>query len=406
MPKVKLTERVVARLPAPTPSGKQVVHWDTELPGFGVLCSPSKASKNYIVQRDLPPDERTCRVTVGAVAELSLEKAKQLAAELLLEMRRGIDPKRKVVIPTLQSTLEAYLLTRKDLRPVSVRMYRQIERTLKPWMNLPLHQITPEMVEARHHEIAAIIGKDGTRYSGTSTANYAMVTLRVLWNFAAERTPDLPPNPVRRLKRGWYPEPRRTRSVKMEELPKFYAAVMALPNPIARDYLLLLLFTGLRKTEAATLRWEDIDLTERMIRLPAIRTKSGRKLDLPMSDVVRDMLVARRALGNAGFVFPGRGASGHLSDTVLPLNTIAKATGITISAHDLRRTFATVAAGSDISVYALKAMMNHALGNDVTAGYVQMSAENLRLPVQRVADRLKALCGIAPISGKNVRKLR
>jgi len=63
----------------------------------------------------------------------------------------------------------------------------------------------------------------------------------------------------------------------------------------------------LRRNEAAALRWDEIDLAERVIRLPAKRTKAGRKLDLPMSDLVRDLLIARRALGHEGaFVVPGR----------------------------------------------------------------------------------------------------
>jgi hypothetical protein len=43
---------------------------------------------------------------------------------------------------------------------------------------------------------------------------------------------------------------------------------------------------------------------------------------------------------------------------------------------------------------ALKALVNHALGGDVTAGYVTMTTERLRGPARRVADRMKKLCGI------------
>ena len=38
--------------------------------------------------------------------------------------------------------------------------------------------------------------------------------------------------------------------------------------------------------------------------------------------------------------------------------------------------------------------MNHAHGKDVTSGYVQLTAERLREPAQKVADRLKQLCGV------------
>src|SRR4051812_48945035 len=94
-------------------------------------------------------------------------------------------------------------------------------------------------------------------------------SLRLLWNYAADRDPELPANPVRRLKRQWYPERKRERLVRANELPRFYQAVVDLPNPIARDYLLLLLFTGLRRQEAASLRWDHIDFAHRVIRLPA-----------------------------------------------------------------------------------------------------------------------------------------
>ena len=199
------------------------------------------------------------------------------------------------------------------------------------------------------------------------------------------------------------PAPPRERVLRVDELPRFYRAVCELPDPIARDYLLLLLFTGLRRTEASTLRWEDIDLTERVIRVPAARTKAKRKLDLPMSDFVRDMLVARRALGKGAFVFPS--ARGHISSPSHPLDFVAETTGIRVSAHDLRRTFITVAESADISPMALKALVNHSLGNDVTAGYVQMTVERLREPVARVADKLKTLCGVTEIIGDNITKL-
>ena len=47
-----------------------------------------------------------------------------------------------------------------------------------------------------------------------------------------------------------------------------------------------------------------------------------------------------------------------------------------------------------MSVYALKALVNHSLGGDVTAGDVQHSTERLRVPAQRVADELRRLCRI------------
>ena len=179
-----------------------------------------------------------------------------------------------------------------------------------------------------------------------------------------------------------------------------YAAVVALPNPVARDYLLLLLFTGLRRNEAAGLRWADVDFAGGVIRVPAARTKSGRKLDVPTSDFVHDLLAARHAIGQEEYVFPSNSATGHITEPKFPLTQVALACGIRVSVHDLRRTFITVAESTDISVSALKALVNHSLGGDVTSGYIILTTERLREPAQRVADRLKELCGVAkPVAG-------
>ena len=74
MPRQKLTQKVVDRLPAPDPGGRQVLHWDTELKGFGVLCSGTTTAQSFIVQRDLVGG-RTRRVTVGPCNVLTLARS-------------------------------------------------------------------------------------------------------------------------------------------------------------------------------------------------------------------------------------------------------------------------------------------------------------------------------------------
>lgn len=405
MPKLKLTERAILKLPAPDPSGKQVLHWDTALKGFAVLCSGVTNAKTYVVQRALP-DGRNRRVTIGPVNTLTLEKASALAADTLHDLRHGRDPKAKVDNPTLRETLEAFLIARRDLAPSSVTLYKHaIHNNLTSWLDRPLREITGDMVEDRHRAIADAISKKDDGNDGIVSANVAMRTFRTLYNFAADRTSDLPPNPVRRLKRQWFEEPRSERMVPEEKLSEFYNAICALPHPVQRDYLLTLLFTGMRRSECASLRWEDIDLAKRIIRVPAANTKSGRKLELPMSDFLHDLMVRRRTLGNAGLVFPGKIAGKPISSVTEPLRKVAKVCGVVVSAHDLRRTFITLAESCDISVMALKALVNHTLGSGVTEGYVQMKPERLREPMQRVTNRLKELCGIVDVSADNVKRL-
>jgi hypothetical protein len=219
MPRLNLTKRAVTKLVAPHPDGKQTVYWDDELRGFGVQCSGKTNQKHFIAQRDLPGGKPR-RVTIGAVNTLTLNVARDRAANVLDDLRRGIDPKHKAPTFTLQAALDNYIAARPNLRPASISLYRQVERVLAFWLNRDLKTITPEMVEKRHRAIAEEIG--------TSTANLIMRVFRIVWNFAADRT-ILPPNPVLRLRRQWYAEPRRTRLVQPEELPAFYTGSARCP---------------------------------------------------------------------------------------------------------------------------------------------------------------------------------
>jgi integrase len=396
-----LTQRAIAKIAAPTADGRQTIYWDDELRGFGVQCSGKTNQRVYIAQRDV--NGRSRRITLGTVTGLTLDAARRRAEDALDDLRRGVDPKQKAKTYTLQEALDEYLGPKGEkhqtLRPASVAAYRQLERLLKLWLNRNLSEITFDMVDRKHKELANEIGP--------STANLAMRVLRIVWNYAADRS-TLPECPVSRLKKRWYEEPRRTRHVAFEQLPQFYRAVSAIENGAARDYILLLLFTGMRRREAAGLRWTHVDLVQKIIRLPAEVTKAKRALVLPMSTFLYELLVRRRAAGAASpFVFPGPGKTGHITSADKPLRDIALATGIEVSCHDLRRTFASVAADTpEISWLALKLMLNHTTRGDVTAGYVQISTEQLRAAVQRVTDTMIRLCEVQPIVEGNVARLR
>lgn len=118
MPKMKLTKRSVERLPAPDPSGKQTLHWDEELPSFGVLVSGTTSVKTYVVQHRIKGlGGKYRRVTIGRLDVLDLEEAQERAKGILAEMYEGKDPKRRrPSTGTLRATLDAYLSANKRLR--------------------------------------------------------------------------------------------------------------------------------------------------------------------------------------------------------------------------------------------------------------------------------------------------
>jgi integrase len=229
-----------------------------------------------------------------------------------------------------------------------------------------------------------------------------MRVLRAVFNFAAGKYADergqspFAANPVKVLSetKAWARVDRRRSVIKPHELSDWYRAVQCLGSATVRDYLLLLIFTGLRREEAARLRWQDVDLRGRT--LTVADTKSGRPHTLPLSEFVRALLAARQESAKSEFVFPGEGRSGHLINPGKGKERVIEASGVPFTLHDLRRTFITIAESLDIPGYALKRMLNHADGSDVTAGYIVASVERLREPMQKVADYLTRAMQIEP----------
>jgi hypothetical protein len=69
------------------------------------------------------------------------------------------------------------------------------------------------------------------------------------------------------------------------------------------------------------------------------------------------------------------------------------------------RTFATVARLAKVRELELKGLLNHAIGQDVTAGYIITTTEDLRESAQAVCDRLMELCGI-PATEAGIRAVK
>src|SRR5262245_29739501 len=91
MPKIRITDRAIDRLKAPAPIGRQILNWDTELRGFGVLVSGVSSSKTYVVQRDV--GGRTRRITIAPTNVIGVAEARRRAELILADLYRGIDPK-------------------------------------------------------------------------------------------------------------------------------------------------------------------------------------------------------------------------------------------------------------------------------------------------------------------------
>lgn len=160
---------------------------------------------------------------------------------------------------------------------------------------------------------------------------------------------------------------------------------MLAEEPVARDFLLMALFTGMRKSEIAKLRWEHVNLDDHTLLVPD--TKNGDPLRLPLSESLVRLPTARRAsIPRGEWLFPGRGTGNHLVETKRMHHRVSEASGIRFTLYDLRRTFISIAESLDIPHYALKRLFNHRADSDVTGGYIVIDVERLRDPVERIAE--------------------
>jgi integrase len=154
------------------------------------------------------------------------------------------------------------------------------------------------------------------------------------------------------------------------------------------DYLEFLLYSGLRRQEAAQLRWDQIDLKDRALIIPDPKNKVPHVL--PLSSPLVEILERRDAQRVNAFVFPGRGPAGYLVEPKRHIAKVVAASSVQFSLHDLRRTFITAAEALDVPPYAIKRLVNHKMANDVTAGYIISDLERLRAPMERVATFLQS----------------
>lgn len=387
MPDLHLTRRSIDAIPFPEKG--QFFYRDTQLSGFGLRVGTQ--SKTYYVEGQV--NRKTRRVTIGRADVFAPEMARKRALSLLAEMADGRDPnaeKKKEVAAaiTLSDAFDSFFAARPNLSPNTVPNYtRTAELYLKAWRKKPINEITRQMVLKRHQELSAEVGK--------TTANNAMRHLRSVYNFAAATHDDFPPNPVQILTqaRAWHREQRRQTLVTAQDLPLWWQAVMAEPEH-SRDFLLMALFTGMRRGELMALRWENVDLNVRLLHLP--KTKNGDPLHLPLSGFLTDLLTERKKqAGDSLWVFPGTGKGGHLVETKKFLLRVSAGSGVGFTLHDLRRTFITIAESLDVPYYALKRLLNHRANGDVTGGYIVINAERLRSPVEQVAQRILELANVS-----------
>ena len=208
---------------------------------------------------------------------------------------------------------------------------------LKPWANRRLSTIRKADVQALHSRV-------GTE-NGIYQANRLLALARSMFN-KAEDIGYRAENPAKGVK--LFKEQSRDRFLQPGELKAFFAALEA-EDDIVRDFYLMLLLTGARRSNVEAMQWADVDLHAAYWRIP--ETKAGMPVVVPLVAPALTILLARAELANGSpWVFPGREGK-HIANPKDAWKRIVKEAGLSdVRPHDLRRSLGSWMAGQNTSL--------------------------------------------------------
>ncbi len=330
------------------------------------------------------------RIKLGRYPDLSVSAARMQAKKFKGQMALGENPlqarrERSASRITLREVAESYLQSKKGkIQPSTELLYRSIlAHGLRELVDKPVASVSKSQLVDLHRKLTVERGK--------TAADSAIRDFGKYFNFYADRYEYDGVSPVKTLSQNklWNAGAgnRRQRYITDQHFPKWFKAVMQHDRLDERDYLLLLVMTGMRKTETEMMLWEDVDFTKRIFTVR--ETKNGDSHSLPMTGFLNEMLSARRQKRECRRVFP---ESKQFTPDAMAAR-LSKSSGIRFSLHDLRRTFATIADRIGLGDYTIKALLNHKSGADVTQGYIIREVEQLREPMERITAKVLELAG-------------
>lgn len=191
------------------------------------------------------------------------------------------------------------------------------------------------------------------------------------------------------------PPPRDLSSTELAQLN----ALLDRPLPVldkkrswvmARDKraIVLMLYAGLRLTEAADLAWNDVDMPRHS--LIVRKGKGGKWRTLVMHPYLYAMLDGVPNSERSGFVVGGRDGrrvAGKTLAKMFEAGGWVRDAGLDVSAHDLRHAFALALLRSGVDIRNIQALLGHA-SLATTQIYLHLDLRDKQQAIGRLPDRI------------------
>ena len=270
MPRIKLTKSAIDALPTPS---SDVVYWDAAYPGFGVKVTPKGRKVFIVLYRTGGAGSNLRKYTIGPYGRVTLHQARMAAQKVFAAKLEGGIRQPRSGKPSDESWQIESMICWKIHRPTichRTARSREISRLLrrevgKPWAGRSIHEITKRDVV----EVISAIEQRGAPGAANKTLKSIKTFLRwcvgraVLDRSPAEGVP-LPAKEVA-----------RDRVLNDQELAQVILAARRIGGPYG-GIVEFLALTGQRREEVAGLKWDELDLAQRIWTIPKARTKNAK----------------------------------------------------------------------------------------------------------------------------------
>jgi integrase len=273
---------------------------------------------------------------LGPLRDVSLQKARELCAEVRKQIRDGLDPrkereKRKVEaqtaasMPTFRTAAETYIETH---RPEwkNAKHASQWSNTLATYAYPVIGDLPCSEVKRDH--VVSILGPIWNEKR--ETANRVRNRIQKILDWAKVRgylEGENPANWEGGLK-ALFPSVNGNRVKKHHEamprrmLPRFFKALWRDKSDSAQA-LAFCILTAARTNEVINARWSEIDFESKTWIIPADRMKKKKEHRVPLSAHAMDLLLTRHQKKANDLVFPSRIARSHSLVTPKPISNMA-----------------------------------------------------------------------------------
>lgn len=357
------------------PSGRSQIEFTDEggVRGMYVLVSAANPGQGTYYLRYKDNTGKTCHQKIGRTSDITLAEARKKAKTLKSEINLGADPraeaKARKEVPTFDQLWEQYESYAKP-RLRSFDRYEQLYRIrIKgKFGKMRLNQISRHMVQLFHTELLA----EGL---APATCDHHLKLMKHMFNLAHDWSLFDGPNPVSRAKMA-NADNKVEHYLDHAELERLLTVLRTDENRPVCLIAMYLLSTGARLNEALSAKWCNVDIDNRVWRIPASNSKSKHIRSVPLNDSALDVLKQLDTKGQFEYLFINK-QTGQPYTTIMKVWTrLRNKAGLPhLRAHDLRHNFSSMLVSSGRTLYELQRILGHA--NPVTSqryGHISSAA--------------------------------